>query len=131
MMKFAQGSSIQFPPQLFLPHGDKLGYDLAVKFTSNCFRTLLLVLALLLVTARAGAQTIGLFAVPSTSTIEVSNSLTYTIDVTNDNTFDETVWVTNTFTGALPINFTMSSGQGTTTTTTNTLTFFLGDVLAN
>jgi uncharacterized repeat protein (TIGR01451 family) len=99
----------------------------AVKFPSNFFRTLPLALALLLVTARVGAQSVGLFAAPSTSTVEVSNSLTYTIIVTNNSIAQETIWVTNTFSG--PVLFsTYSTPEGTVSNTTNSFTFFLGAV---
>ena len=44
-----------------------------VKFASNFLKTLLLVCVLLMITPRAGAQSVGLFAAPSVSSIEVSN----------------------------------------------------------
>lgn len=98
-----------------------------MKFVFNFFRTLPLALVLFLITARSGAQTVGLFAQPSGNTVDVSNSITYTIFVTNNSPAQETIWVTNTFSG--PVEFTdFFSDSGTVTNTTNSFTFFLGTV---
>lgn len=92
-----------------------------------------LALVLHLTTERAGAQTNGLFAAPSSSSIDISNSVTYTIDFTNDTTVDDNdVWVTNTFSGAVPVTFvTYSTTSGSVSNTTNSFTFFLGTVPFN
>jgi uncharacterized repeat protein (TIGR01451 family) len=102
-----------------------------VKSASNFFRTVLLVLALLLVTARAGAQAVALGVTTSSSSIQVSNQVTYTIDVTNVSLAAETVWVTNNFSGALPIAFVSAATTGTVTTNSNSVTFFLGSLPIN
>lgn len=103
-----------------------------MKFASNVFRTLPLVLALLLVTARAGAQSIGLFAAPSAASINVNGSVTYNIFITNNSLADETIWVTNTFSGALPALFNNYNPPSiTVTTNTNTVVFFVGILSAN
>ena len=101
-----------------------------MKFLSNFSRTLLLALVLHLTSTRAGAQGVGLLAAASTNTIAISNLVTYTIEITNTNTAFPTVSVTNTFTGALPVIFSSptSTGAGTVTNTTNSVTFFLESV---
>jgi uncharacterized repeat protein (TIGR01451 family) len=98
-----------------------------VKFASNVLKMLLLAWVLMMITPRAGAQSIGLFAAPSTSSIEISNSITYTIIVTNTSQAQETIWVTNTF--FEPVQFISDvPAQGSVTNTTNSFTFFLGAV---
>lgn len=104
-----------------------------MKFLSNFSRTLLLALVLHLISTRAGAQGVGLLAAASTNSIAISNLVTYTIDITNTNGTFPTITVTNTFTGALPVIFSSptSTGAGTVTNTTNSVTFFLGTVGPN
>ncbi len=102
-----------------------------MKFFSNFSRTLLLALVLHLTSTRVGAQSFGFFAASSTNTITVSNQVTYTINITN-NSLAETILVTNTFSGALPVSFVgyTTTGTGTVTNTTNSVTFFLSAVPA-
>jgi uncharacterized repeat protein (TIGR01451 family) len=114
--------------KLLLLVGDKIWKYLSVKFFPNFFRILLLALALHFITARAGAQTIGLFAAPSSSSVNVSNQITYTIFVTNNSPALEEITVTNTFSGALPVTFVTDATTGTMTNTTNSFTFFMGPV---
>ncbi len=87
-------------------------------------RLALLVAGLVAVCPRAGAQSFGLSVTSSSSSILVSNSLTYTINVTNLTVGTFPVSVTNTFPATaqlLGASFTL--GAGTTFTNANGFSF--------